>query len=802
VRTSLNKIRKLKSTTAVEVKTRLSQKIAAFSERAGVSSDIRLPSNAEFLANCTQPYSETSLAEDLLHDFRSHAGTRFFTSLRDSIDLRECLNSVLSGEDNAALIGQAESVLSDRFSLLGFRDLSFGEPIDWHAEPVGKRSVPKKHWSRIDFLDPEVAGDKKIVWELNRHQYFQVLGRAYALTGDERYAECFLRHLSSWMEANQPKLGINWTSSLEIAFRSISWVWAFYMFRDSPLFTAEMFLRAMKFLYLNGRHLETYLSTYFSPNTHLTGEALGLFHIGACLPQFNCSPGWVTRAETILGDELKRQILSDGVYFERASYYHRYTTDFYLHFVTLSHALKRHVPQGFKAALNGLADHLMHITRPDGTSPFFGDDDGGKLAMLDERPSNDFRNTLSTASVLLLRGDLKLVAGGLSEETIWLLGPEAKSQWDDLPVQMPSEKSRAFADGGFYVMREDWKVSSDWMMIDGGPHGVMNCGHAHADALSIECAVNGDRLIVDPGTYTYTGSVAKRNYYRSAAAHNSVVVDGESPSRPGGGPFQWRSKAHAVTDQWFSHPKFDIFSGKLGGLIGEKRQAFEHQRNVLFIRSGMWFIHDRLMITGTHQVRAQFNFDPSIASGSVVDGQLPAVVRVSSGGQHSVDMIGFGGEWRIEDALVSNCYGREESSRRASLAAETSGPHQLYTLLYPSRHGGPVQMAECNDGVFGIALEGAFDVVAHKPIGDAFNLKSDFEWSWLRFSTEGNLESFVLVNGSRLTVSNREIVTERRLIDYAVGSRLGGDIIIEFSDGRRHMKSAVINPDVQLAAAL
>src|SRR4051794_39853633 len=101
VRTSLNKIRKLKNTTAVEVKTRLSQKIAAFSERAGVSSDIRLPSNAEFRANCIQPYSEASLAEDLLHDFRSHAGTRFFTSLRDSIDLRECLNSVLSEEDHA-----------------------------------------------------------------------------------------------------------------------------------------------------------------------------------------------------------------------------------------------------------------------------------------------------------------------------------------------------------------------------------------------------------------------------------------------------------------------------------------------------------------------------------------------------------------------------------------------------------------------------------------------------------------------------------------------------------------------------
>ena len=45
-------------------------------------------------------------------------------------------------------------------------------------------------------------------------------------------------------------------------------------------------MRVLKFLYLNGRHLETYLSTYFSPNTHLTGEALGLFYLGTLLPEF------------------------------------------------------------------------------------------------------------------------------------------------------------------------------------------------------------------------------------------------------------------------------------------------------------------------------------------------------------------------------------------------------------------------------------------------------------------------------------------------------------------------------------
>jgi hypothetical protein len=94
------------------------------------------------------------------------------------------------------------------------------------------------------------------------------------------------------MDQNPPTRGINWASSLEVSFRLISWVWAFHFFQDSPSLKPETFLRAMKFLYLQARHLETYLSTYFSPNTHLTGEALGLFYVGTLFPEFKEADRW------------------------------------------------------------------------------------------------------------------------------------------------------------------------------------------------------------------------------------------------------------------------------------------------------------------------------------------------------------------------------------------------------------------------------------------------------------------------------------------------------------------------------
>jgi len=48
--------------------------------------------------------------------------------------------------------------------------------------------------------------------------------------------------------------------------------------------------------------------------------------------------------------------------------------------------------------------------------------------------------------------------------------------------------------------------------------------HAQADCLSFELAVDGRRVVVDPGTTTYDG--AQRAWERSTSAHNTVTIDG------------------------------------------------------------------------------------------------------------------------------------------------------------------------------------------------------------------------------------------------------------------------------------
>ena len=127
---------------------------------------------------------------------------------------------------------RAERILSGAYDLLGYRAVPYGPSPDWHADAVHGRRAAQGFWADVPYLDPAL-GDHKIIWELNRHQHWLTLGRAFWLTGDSRYARTFVEQLHSWRAANPPRFGINWASMLELALRAISWTWAIEFFAGS-----------------------------------------------------------------------------------------------------------------------------------------------------------------------------------------------------------------------------------------------------------------------------------------------------------------------------------------------------------------------------------------------------------------------------------------------------------------------------------------------------------------------------------------------------------------------------------------
>ncbi|MEO8620408.1 MAG: alginate lyase family protein, partial [bacterium] len=691
----LKRFGKLRGRSLAELRERLGQAVTAQFEIRQLASTVGEPSDRAFWSRF-DPYAlgrESQSAESLRAHFASRTSPAFFAGVRDGTSAAE-LNSPRWAEERRDLLLAADRILAGKYDLLGYTGLSFGSPIDWHFDPIGNVRAPRQHWSRIPYLNADVVGDHKVIWEINRHQHFYVLGRAFQVTHRAEFAERFVLDLTSWMDANPPKEGVNWASTLEVAYRAISWVWAIELFRESPALTPAILQRALGYLYLHGRHVERYLSTYFSPNTHLTGEALGLLYLGTMLPEFRRASIWRTLGWSILERELPRQVLEDGVYFEQATYYHRYTVDIYLHALLLAKVNGVAIPPAMAARLSLAAGHLADLMRPDGTIPVIGDDDGGKLVQLEKQSFTNVRAALGTASAVLVKPELAAVAGGATEEVLWLLGPAGVRAVDEASAgSPPAHQSVLSPVGGYAIMRDGWGSAANHTVIDCGPLGAMNCGHAHSDALSIEITVAGCPMIVDPGTFTYTSSAVDRDAFRHSAAHNTVTVDGRSSS-VSAGPFSWGFRADAKASGWWAGTLVDRFVGSHPGFERLPEPAV-HRREVLFVRGQYWVIIDTVLSVGRHEAVAHFH----TALGSSVAPESPSSAWIetpcASGRRRlffavlgDAVTLDWGSDW------VSAAYGSRQQAPLGRVVGRGAGRRDIVSVLVPASEGQSVSVSE------------------------------------------------------------------------------------------------------------
>ncbi len=214
-----------------------------------------------------------------------------------------------------------------------------------------------------------------MVWELNRHQHLTLLAQAFRLTGRREYLQRAAGDLESWFEANPYGRGINWASALEVAFRAVSWIWIYHLAGESM--DARFRREFLTGLFRHGCYLEKNLSVYFSPNTHLLGEAVALHALGALFPGFPRARRWERRGLKIAAQQLTRQVREDGSHFEQSSYYHLYALDMFLF-----HYLLAGRPPGFRPRLELMAVYLDALMGPQRSLPFFGDEDGGRSSTL------------------------------------------------------------------------------------------------------------------------------------------------------------------------------------------------------------------------------------------------------------------------------------------------------------------------------------------------------------------------------------------------------------------------------------
>jgi hypothetical protein len=245
------------------------------------------------------------------------------------------------------------------------------------------------------------------------------------------------------------------------------------------------------------------------------------------------------------------------------------------------------------------------VIKPNKKIPQIGDNDSGRLQILEKQDDLSQAYLFPLATVLFNDPTFKFEDIVFSEEALWLLGPQGYEAYNSMPDNgtLTDLSSCYFKDSGLYIMRS----KGSYCVISCGPNGQNgNGGHAHNDQLSFELNINGKDIIVDPGTHIYTGDYRMRNLFRSTKYHNTIVVDEKEindfdPLRL----FQLKDNSQTKMKLFEKEESEYEFVGEHSGY---ERLEFpvHHERHIKYDEdNSYWGIFDAL--TGPDSVRHRFD---------------------------------------------------------------------------------------------------------------------------------------------------------------------------------------------------
>ena len=572
---------------------------------------------------------------------------------------------------------EAEHVLAHRVDLLGSGLVELGADIDWHRDWKSDYRWPRCFYQDIDITRLDDESDAKVPWELSRCHHLLTLARAARVFEDDRYAAELERQLASWLDANPPGIGINWTTPMEAGIRAVNLVWAVATLDEWRPLNPGLRDRLIDSLRWHGRHIEANLEgTPYLRSNHYLGDILGLLVLGSVLSGEPTALRWSEFARREFEREIGKQVYADGVSFEASLAYQGLVLEMLLIASYISAWAGTPLSKEFHEQLHRMVDVSHSVRHPNGRIPLFGDQDSGRVLPegFARPPTHD--NLLWLAAALI--GETRPLSGPVHPEVAWTLGVDAWRRAAELPVAQPA-RSDAFPVGGIFVLATE-RTHVVVRCGDVGQNG--SGGHSHNDALSYELSIDGVPLIVDSGTYAYTFDVKARNEFRSTRAHNTVCIDGAEihPMDP----------ARVFELRRFARPTIEAcdLSGDPLELVGSHdgyrrlRPPCVHRRRFsLAVGSGELTIRDELDGAGTHDVQSFVHFAPGTLLRRIGDASFDAALgearaRISVGGAQADELT-------VEDGWVSDRYGVRERAPVLIASGRRAFPATLEHTIAP-----------------------------------------------------------------------------------------------------------------------
>lgn len=474
-----------------------------------------------------------------------------------TIPARQQLEAII-GEYQTDIIKDADELINGRMRLFG------GQFHPLNLLPQGAAM----HWTRWKQPPGE---DIKLIWEPARFGWVFTLGRAYILTGDERYPQLFWQYWEQFTAGNPVNYGPNWQSGQEVALRLIAYCFAAQVFAASDKSTQQ---RKEGLLAAIADHADrippTLVYARAQHNNHLISEACGLYLAGTALQGHAHAENWRRLGWKWLNNAFIGQIETDGTYAQHSMNYHRML----LHLALLASCAARINRQRFSQDVNerlaAAASWLMAQIDPiSGDAPNLGHNDGANILPLGANNFRDHRPVGQAAAAVYLDSRL-LPSGPWDEMTAWLGISTPDS--DPLPTPIESPAIRRLGN------------SSEWATLRSVPY---HSRPAHADQLHVDLWFNGNNLLVDPGTIAYSQPPLYLNSQVHSWFHNTVTIDNQDPMLRAG-KFLWLRWDQA---RWIEG---ECNHGRMltAERDGYRRLGVQHKRSLQWLKPGQWEVTD------------------------------------------------------------------------------------------------------------------------------------------------------------------------------------------------------------------
>jgi len=431
------------------------------------------------------------------------------------------------------------------------------------------------HWSHYERGRMRTnSEDIKFIWEPARFNWAVSLGKAYYLSGDEKYARAFWEYFEEFNQANPLNRGLNWISAQEIALRLIALVVAVQLIKPS-LETTPARIKALSISVAGhaSRIPATIIYAKAQNNNHLISEAVGLFTAAVFLPNHPKASYWRLKGLRWFNQAILSQIEEDGTYIQHSSNYHRMMLMLSLWMQLLleknNQVFDDLVIKKLAATSEWLADRL---DADSGQVPNLGHNDGTHFLPLSNSTFYDYRPVIQASSrTFLARAALN--PGAWDDLCLWLGLP--------MHARTKTAYNNAIIGNAFRLGDEQ-----NWALLRAAKFSTRP---AHADQLHVDLWYRSQNIALDAGTYQYNAPPPWENSLAITAVHNTVSIN-DKDQMTRAGKFLWLDWAQAeVTEK--------TESSITATHNGYRKLGILHRRTLQRENASTWLITDDLLPT-------------------------------------------------------------------------------------------------------------------------------------------------------------------------------------------------------------